>query len=161
MTILESLSDEELQIIEKRLLHYPLLKIEGIDKEDIPYKSPKAGLKYVITQLTKRNTINAKSHKYQCSASRRRSAGDIFRIMRYYYPKSTFKSVRSLLYDMISKKELSSLYCCTINKRVFYRNRDLYGSPHYNEGAYDESFKDEHKSILIIKHEEKVCNKGC
>ena len=76
------------------------------------------------TQSNK-NTIYVGNSTVQTEAGRRRSLGDIFMIMRYYYPNITLKEVANLLYrELFNNSEISShfrtSYCNTINKRVWY-----------------------------------------
>jgi hypothetical protein len=122
----EILSDEELRKIEKGLNRCHVLKIEGIDNGRVLRKSKRSGLNYIFRLLSTRNTRSVVSNNIQCIPNKRRSSGDIYRIMRYYYPDITFKEVRNLLFDMLNSGTLSTLYCGTISKRVFYSNENLY-----------------------------------
>ena len=71
-----------------------------------------------------RNTIYAdEAGGIQTEAGRRRSMGDIFMIMRYYYPTITLREVARLLYaDLFATGNtgMRSSNCSQIHKRVWY-----------------------------------------
>ena len=79
-----------------------------------------------------RNTIFADDQGgIQTASGKRRSMGDIYMIMRYYYPDITLKQVAQLLYiDLINELAdgLSTSNCNQINKRVWYYDEDEGGS---------------------------------
>jgi hypothetical protein len=140
----ENLSNERLRDIEKGLNLHTLLKIEGIEIENLKRKSPKSGLKRIFELLSTRSTLVASTNELQCIKAKRRSSGDMYRIMKYYYPNVTFKEVRSLLFGMLNDKTLSSAYCHNIQKRVFYKVKDAY----MNLGTSGRIYYKDHKDIL-------------
>jgi len=64
-----------------------------------------------------------KSGEVQCTKNRRRSLGDIFLVCRTYYPDCTLKEVLLSLIKLINEGSIYSCYCNTINKYVFYSNK--------------------------------------
>lgn len=72
-----------------------------------------------------RNTIYIDNEEIQTQMGKRRSLGDIFIIMKYYYPNITLKEVVKLLYvDLFTvmgeNPGLRTSICNQINKRVWY-----------------------------------------
>lgn len=94
---------------------------------------------------TNRDTIYVETKNIQTPKNKRRSLGDIYMIMKYYYPDITIYDVIQLLYVTLHKGELSdgfrSSHCRMIKKRVWYYDT--------NQGAsiYGKSEKDEHGKI--------------
>lgn len=78
-------------------------------------------------------TKRAKSHTHQCYGGSFRSAGDITRIARHYFPKATLVEVRDELLRLAKAKQISSNICYDIKKRVF-----MSGPGTLNEGILDE-----------------------
>lgn len=72
-----------------------------------------------------RNTIYIDNEEVQTQMGKRRSLGDIFIIMKYYYPNITLKEVVKLLYvDLFTvmgeNPGLRTSICSQIHKRVWY-----------------------------------------
>jgi hypothetical protein len=70
-----------------------------------------------------KNTIYVDNSEVQTDTGRRRSLGDIFMIMKYYYPTITLKEVFKLLHTDINTVITSgfrSSRCSQIQKRVWY-----------------------------------------
>jgi len=88
-----------------------------------------------------RDTIYVESRKIQTPKGKRRSFGDIYMILKYYYPDITVYDVAKLLYVTLHKGELSdgfrTSHCSMIKKRVWYYDT--------NQGAsiYGRNDKDE------------------
>ncbi len=57
-----------------------------------------------------------------CDTHRRRSAGDIYRICKTYYPDCTFDDVMKILIKLCIDVEIGASRCTTINKFVFHRD---------------------------------------
>lgn len=128
----------KLETFEKGLLEEGLLKFKGIKKENMclqtmSYKG------FIETALTAFNpnvsTLYADNNSKQCSKAKRRSAGDIFRITKYYYPQVTLKQVLNSLSSLALNKKIRSSMCEMINKRVYYASNQ----PH----VFQENEKDE------------------
>lgn len=110
--------------LEQQILNkYPeAIRLQGV------LKNRKESIKeFLIKFITKwnneKNTIFVNSKEVQTDTGRRRSLGDIFMILRYYYPTITLREVIQLLYvDWITLGDINfrSCYCHTINKRVWY-----------------------------------------
>jgi hypothetical protein len=67
-------------------------------------------------------TVYPNCNRKQCRDGARRSAGDIYRIAKYYDPDIDIFSVMRILYNMATSDKVSSGYCSTIHKRVFHRS---------------------------------------
>ena len=128
MIIVEATTDRKLKYVEKSLLKLPLLKLEGLDPVKFKRRKPIDGLIFIINQGFNRSTLDIEGG-YQCGAWRRRSAGDLFRIMKFYYPDITFKEVRRFLFELANDNKLNISYCYNINKQVYYKrnNRSVFG----------------------------------
>jgi hypothetical protein len=92
---------------------------------------------------SEKDTIYVDDSTVQTVAGKRRSLGDIFMIMRYYYSTITLKEVMKLLYvDLITNSSISNNFrtskCNTINKRVWYYDYDS------EAGIYDRTVTDEY-----------------
>lgn len=91
-----------------------------------------------------KNTIYVDNSEVQTATGKRRSLGDIFMIMKYYYPTITLKEVFKLLHADINTVITSGFRtskCNTIHKRVWY----------YSEGGsssvMDKNSNDEYGNI--------------
>ena len=89
-----------------------------------------------------KNTIYLDNSEVQTESGRRRSLGDIFIVLRYYYPNITLKEVVKLLYvtlpeELRGNNGLRSSYCNQINKRVWYCENNANGN-WYNTELPDE-----------------------
>lgn len=70
-----------------------------------------------------KNTIYTDNREVQTESGRRRSLGDLFMIMRYYYPQITIKELLTLLYVTLPASITTGFRtskCNTIHKRVWY-----------------------------------------
>ncbi len=96
------------------------------------------------------NTIHVDNNTLQTKRDCRRSLGDIFMILKYYYPKCTLESILPYFYGNAEQqiKGLYSQYCFATNKRVFRYNvkpmelhpesADEYGNlPNYYKNLID------------------------
>ena len=113
----ENSTDEQLQAVEDNLNSVSLLHLGNctIDSTD-----PKEILYEILQKQRDSYTLDS-NNEVQCNNDdKKRSQGDLYRIMKYYYPSLTFKQLRSLLLDLANEKRISSIYCGWINKRVFY-----------------------------------------
>jgi hypothetical protein len=122
--VVEYISDRKLMIIQNKLLKKNLLYLQGLNKKLFKSKrlSFKRGLLYIINQNFDRKTLYASHYHLQCIKGRRRSSGDLFLIMRYYYPEITYKDIRYCLFELLNNHKIKTSYCFDINKRVFYKN---------------------------------------
>jgi hypothetical protein len=79
---------------------------------------------YAISNTdTRRNSIYVDDSSRQTDCGRRRSLGDIFMLMRYYYPTITLREVLVLLYRTLPRqieRGFRSSICNQIHKRVWY-----------------------------------------
>lgn len=146
-TIVESASDYKLKKIEKELLSQRPLKLAKTTPEEFSHrKKPKYVLWDILNAVFyEKNTVYADDSTLECTYDHvGRSQGDLFRIMRYYYPSITFKEFRALLFEMVSTGNVQTSYCTTINKRVFVRlGKRLYIKPRMYSYIYSDAEKDE------------------
>lgn len=141
--IVEHLTDEELNALEKRVKHGRILKLENIDQniyQDVPFID---GLMSIFVALNSHTTLHAKANTFQCHAGRRRSQKDLYNIVRYYYPNISFKEFRSTLFTLVNDRRIGTFYCGDIRKRVFRRNSPGINPDRYNHGVMSEFRKDE------------------
>jgi hypothetical protein len=144
----EIISDGRLKYAERKLLKQSLLKLQDLEDKKVTKKKPRDGLKFLINQMFSKNTVYASNGKIQCFYNRRRSQGDLFLIMQYYYPTITFKEFRSLLFSLVNKEDkLNATYCGTISKRVFWK--DGLRNPCFTGVIWSEYMKDEFGFTLI------------
>ena len=123
--LVEKNSDESLLAVEKQLLRRGLIFIRNLNKKDFLNKYKKdttKGLLEIIDFCKFSDTYYSRSKKKQCDFASFRSFGDLFRIMRYYYPGITFKEVRSILLHLINERFISTTWCYDIKKRVVMIN---------------------------------------
>lgn len=87
-----------------------------------------------------KNTLYVSHAEVQTEPDKRRSIGDIFLILNYYYPNIGFKKVVKFLYNEAFKEipRFRSSYCHTINKRVFYQGGEHEISQLFDEDEVDE-----------------------
>jgi len=87
-------------------------------------ETPQGFLERFFRELNgNRATIYVDDSSVQTPTGRRRSLGDIFQIMKYYYPDITLNTVLNLLYNVLPTSMPSGFrtsYCNTILKRVWY-----------------------------------------
>lgn len=86
-----------------------------------------------------KSTIYVDNREVQTDPGRRRSLGDIFMIMRYYYEDITLKEVVKLLHKTLPSKMngFRTSWCNEINKRTFYYDADD-DTNVYNKNRRDE-----------------------
>lgn len=87
-----------------------------------------------------RNTIYVDDGSVQTESGKRRSFGDIYMILKYYYPNITVKEVIALLYrDLFTdlRAGMRSSNCGQIHKRVWYYDEDE-GGQFMEAGQRDE-----------------------
>lgn len=109
------------------------LRIQGIirNRRETPkqflVKFFKGGDEFEGWNETKNTLYADDAAGIQTEAGKRRSIGDIFMILRYYYPQITLKEVVQLLYiDLIRELNdgLRTSNCGQIHKRVWYYDTD-------------------------------------
>jgi len=120
--------------IEKELLaNTGLLKIGKRISEEIPpfKKESDQPLDKFLAKLLKeyfRNytTVYAKDETHQCDGRKNRSLGDIFLVCKYYYPDTSLKTLKQLIFSTkfypesgYSADPICSIFCPNIKKRVF------------------------------------------
>jgi len=113
-------SDKLLKKAEKQLNKLETLYLQGIPKTRYEDVHPKYILHNILENQIARTTLYSSSNDLQCYFNRKRSAGDIYCIMKYYYPEITFKQLREMLLELINEREVGSMYCGRINKRVYF-----------------------------------------
>lgn len=129
--LIENLTNEQLNNIQIKLLKTRVpLCLDKIDRDKISTKSHYLGLNDILYYNCHLNTLYPSSKRLQCFNNSNRSQGDLYMIMRYYYPDITFKEFRKALIRLLNNYHISTFYCRDIRKRVFY-NPNLKGrKPH-------------------------------
>ncbi len=87
------------------------------------------------------NTIFVDTLEVQTATGKRRSLGDIYMILKYYYPDTTLNEVLNLLYNTLPATFDSGFrasYCHTIKKKVWYYDSED------NNGVFDKTTNDEY-----------------
>lgn len=89
----------------------------------------------------------------QCGPMTRRSMGDVYRIVKYYFPKVKLIDILQFLYQNAGVT-LHCNYCFTIRKRV-------YRYVEYDHNFYDKEHKDEYgftwnDYITILEYYKKI-----
>jgi len=78
--------------------------------------------------------------RVQTEPDKRRSLGDIYLIVHYYYPRIGLKRVLRFLYqsgpDLVPR--FRSSFCSTIKKRVFYQGDEAQSTGYFDEDLNDE-----------------------
>ena len=111
--------DKRLKDIEEDFLKNSLLRLDTI--KNLEDMSPLNGLLYIIRKQNTCNTIFVEDNSIMIIGEhRRRSVGDLFLLMRYYYPEITLKEIGELLVELLDTGKISTDYCYTISKRVFW-----------------------------------------
>jgi hypothetical protein len=129
-----------LATITEQLNNLPGIRVQGLLK-----KREETLKEFLIKFFTKWNhtkpTVFADSKAVQTPAAKRRSLGDIYKICKYYYPKTNLKQVRNLLYTTLHNEvpRFRSSYCNQIHKRVWYQ-----GSATQGAGVFDKTHADEY-----------------
>lgn len=98
--------------------------------------------KFLSDWNNEKETIYVEDGLQQTDPGRRRSLGDIYRIIRYYYPRHGLKRVVAALRKLVEEEDgFRSSYCHTIHKRVYYFDEDE------NGGYFDEEEEDEYELV--------------
>jgi len=147
LTILNRGRKTSLKRFEQDLIELGLLRLTGVAKKNLKEKDIHIFIENFLKCYNKvYNTINTKTRKLQTMANRRRSAGDIFRLCKYYFPNCTFVEVLKSLSLTTLKVGYCSSICSTIHKRV-YRSYTpiIWSRPEENERGiiYNPNMKDE------------------
>jgi hypothetical protein len=87
-----------------------------------------------------KNTLDVESGNVQTQPNKRRSFGDIYKIVKYYYPDTPLRVVRDFLFKdgFESISRFRSSMCSQINKRVWYVGNNTQPSEIYNKSEEDE-----------------------
>lgn len=142
---------------EKDLLKEGLLRLRPFMKKTIKGVSLKDFITNFLKDYNKNNeleNITVDDEEVFCAQNKRRSGGDIFRLCKYYYPKTTLLEVLAVLDEIIlqdTKKEYKVQICEMINKRVYSYWGEKAGN-HYHltdndefnrkQGEYVREYKD-------------------
>ena len=96
---------------------------------------------------------NKKYEGNQCRAGANRSFGDLFRLSRTYFPKTTQEELAKLIFELGREIKLYAQFCHTVNKVVFrksytYQNISL---EQYIDGYKDRVGADKYSFNMIKK----------
>lgn len=161
MIIKDVSSDKELKEIQKKLLKLTPLKLEYVPKSRLSKLKAKEALNEIFMFNRDHQTRYTKSNKLQCYSRRNRSQGDLYRVMRYYFPTLTFKTFRRALISLIEDMTISSIFCLDIAKRVYFLTSPDYDlsdeeMKNYHTFVYVQDEKDElNLSFSVIEDEER------
>jgi hypothetical protein len=113
---------KSLEEIEEELLSKPLLKFNRIGDLDLDLKD------FIILFFVGLNkyftTVEVESGNLRTNRNKRRSIGDVYRIVKHYYPEVTLPELFTKMDNIFGREEgFRSSYCTTINKRVYYYSR--------------------------------------
>jgi len=109
-----------LKEFEKDLLKERKLRLKPFMKKNVKGKFLNDFvLEFILDFNDRIPTVYVDSEEVQTEPKRRRSAGDIFRICRYYYPTCTFEEVLVILDSIEAGNGIKSQMCRGIKKRVF------------------------------------------
>lgn len=117
------------------------VKFEKLDKKDIKDTKLEDFIKLSIQAYNMgQNTIRVKSKTIQCTRGRRRSAGDIYKVCKYYYPGIKLEEVVKILYKFVTdeKINITTGICSTILKRIYYNG---YGTNFHVDHIFDEFYR--------------------
>ena len=116
----------ENQIVERFKIDNPkgAIRFERLNKTGRKDKTVKEFLKRFFEEFNEeKNTIFVVDSTIQTDTSRRRSIGDIYHLVKYYYPNATLKEIYQILMIDFPKeyqRGFRSSYCSTIKKYVWY-----------------------------------------
>lgn len=119
-------------------------QIKPIRLQGLLKKRNESPTEFLVKFFTKWNnekdTLFVENKSVQTDTGRRRSIGDIYRIMQHYYPDITLEEVTRILYQELPEKveRFRSSYCSTINKRVFYQGDETQSGKFYDHEEVDE-----------------------
>lgn len=113
------------------------LKFGGDFKRKLSEKKPEFMLKF-FERNDAYETIFTESKKLQCNRGCRRSLGDIYMILKYYYPRCTLASIIPYFYGKDKLKTLASQFCGSTQKRVFREGYAKIEGHEYHPTSKDE-----------------------
>ncbi len=90
-----------------------------------------------VADKSVKDTLYADTDDIQTAQGKRRSIGDLFMIVRYYYPACTLKELLKLVYVTLAPK-IGSCNCRTIRKRVWYYEKAESASVYQQSNENDE-----------------------
>ena len=149
--LIENLTNEQLNNIQIKLLkNRDPLCLDKIDRDKISTKSHYLGLNDILYYNRHLNTLYSSSKRLQCFKNRNRSQGDLYMLMRYYYPDITFKEFRKALIRLLNNYHISTFYCNDIHKRIFY-NPGFFGRKPYHSNILDHLYKKDEFGFTLSK----------
>lgn len=105
-----------LKQIKDYLRSLKIIKFSGIEKDDLN------GLTDLLDRLLLLNSQSATvftNGKLQTESGSRRSIGDLYRIVSYYYPKITLTTLYQHLFGLIAENKVISSICMETGMRVY------------------------------------------
>lgn len=123
------------ETIEEQLNQEPLLYFKGY-KHD-PLLSVDNFVTLLITDLfVNRNTSEKKRATIQCEKGKNRSFGNVYRLVKFYYPDISVKELYRILVDGTFRDDYRTLYCADVNKRIFYVDKNYQHNWIYHHDEY-------------------------
>lgn len=129
---------KNLQAFQEDLEENGLLRLRPFYKKTIKGVSLKTFIYDFIQEHNEElQTIFVNTEELQCEPGKRRSAGDIYLICKYYYPDCSLQEVLLILDELTINEDhnIKSQVCRAINKRVYSPVEDgiLYHSDEKDE----------------------------
>ena len=116
--IKEGSSDDHLNSVENYLKGLGPLHLAH--QKEIPGDTIEKQILFIIEENIHRHTYDNNNY-LKCRRSRRRSAGDLYRILIKCKPEISFKDFREALINLLNDgKDIRSFYCNDIQKQVYF-----------------------------------------
>ena len=149
------ITKEKLKEIENRLIKQDGLLFFADHHKPILTNDLTKDIKLLVNNTQFYPTFSTRNPKeIQCMSSKRRSFGDMFLLVKFYYPDVTFKEIRDTLLDLGREKFLAITYCENIKKRVVVNPTNPEGRwSSYNTVMFSEETVDEHGLTLNDTYE--------
>lgn len=133
----------QFKAIKEHLQKQPPIRIQGLSER--PTESIKEFMEQLFAVYFRKNdTIYNGNNHLQTERGKRRSFGDIYRIMYFYFPKITVTTVYDTLYKLISEDKVLSAICSVTGCRVYRGTRQ----DKDEKGCVNSSLMDEYKTDL-------------
>jgi hypothetical protein len=140
----------QIQDIEENITaNYPKMRLQGLTKKEAGSHGVEKFIELLLTDYVKQfSTIIPFTQTVLTTiAKKRRSLGDIYQIVKYYYPKvSLIDVIDPLVYLVKEKQGFRYTYCRQTQRKMFYYHQHSanYVEKHTNDewgNSYDTYFK--------------------
>lgn len=117
--------------VEERLNQLPTIIVDGYDHPN--HLSLDGFISEFILHLNRIYTTSVADGSHTDAAGKHRSIGDIYRICKRYYPNTTLVEVNDILNDLWAKRQIKTLKCPHIQKRVYFERAHAHDGETYGE----------------------------